>query len=73
MHSNAPEAEEGNKQYKCPYCDKEIFVKKNWVAHKKRCSKYPDRKVYTCPICGEAKWYLIRELNTHKRKMHNVE
>ena len=43
-------------------------MKKNWVAHEKRCSNNPQRKVYTCPICGEAKWYLIGELNTHKRK-----
>ena len=73
MHSKGPEVEEGKKKFKCTYCEKEIFVKKNWVAHEKRCSNNPQRKVYTCPICGEAKWYLIGELNTHKRKMHNVQ
>ena len=58
MHSNAQEAKEGKNKFKCTYCDEEIFVKKNRVVHEKRCSKNPDKKVYTCPICGEAKWYI---------------
>ena len=73
MHSKAPEAEQGKKKFKCSYCDKEIFVKKNWVAHEKRCPGNPNRKVYTCPICGESKWYSIGELNTHMKKLHNVQ
>ena len=72
MHSKDPDAEEGKKKYTCRYCSKEFFVKKNIVSHEKRCPENPDRKALTCPICGEAKWYSIGSLNTHKKNIHNL-
>ena len=73
MHSKYSQAEQGKKKFKCSYCDKEMFVKKNWSAHERRCPQNPDRKVFTFPIYGEVKWHSIGDLNTHKRKLHNVQ